>query len=291
VPEPLVSVVMSVHDGAGTVAAAIRSILWQTFPDWELILVNDASTDDTGGICRRFQDSRIQVIDETEQRGLAVRLNQGVNSARGKYIARMDADDIAYPERFARQVDYLESHPMVDLMGHGAVLFKRKGEVVGLYPKASSHEDICRRPWWGFPLAHPTWMGKRSWFMNARYDERLVKGQDQELLLRTYRKSRFAALPECLLGYRVENISVKKSARGRMVYCRRLLADVDGLSSLVHAVSGIGVHSLALARDVVLDLAGTIGERSRRSYLTADQSVRVEWDTIWNRSTSEQGYL
>ena len=68
-----------------------HAILWQTFPDWELILVNDASTDGTSGICRRFQDPRIRIIDEIEQRGLAVRLNQAVNSARGKYIARMDA--------------------------------------------------------------------------------------------------------------------------------------------------------------------------------------------------------
>ncbi|HMS83238.1 MAG TPA: glycosyltransferase family A protein [Nitrospira sp.] len=287
-PEPLVSVAMSVHDGASTVSAAIRSILWQTFPDWELILVNDASTDKTGSICRRFQDSRIRVIEETEQGGLAVRLNQAVSSARGKYIARMDADDIAYPERFTRQVDYLESHPIVDLVGHGAVLFKRKGEVVGLYPRAINHEDICRRPWWGFPLAHPTWMGKRSWFMNERYDERLTKGQDQELLLRTYRKSRFASLPECLLGYRIEHISVQKSARGRVAYCRRLLADMDDLGSLVHAVRGIGIHSIALARDFLFDLAGTVGEKSRRSYLSADQSVRVEWEAIWSRSVSEQ---
>lgn len=287
-PDPLVSVAMSVHNGAGTVAAAIRSILWQTFPDWELLLVNDASTDETGDICRRFQDSRICLIDGSEQRGLAVRLNQAVDSARGKYIARMDADDIAFPERFARQVNYLESHPLVDLVGHGAVLFKRNGEVVGLYPRAISHEDICRRPWWGFPLAHPTWMGKRSWFLNERYDERLMKGQDQELLLRTYRKSRFASLPECLLGYRIENISIQKSTRGRVAYCRRLLADIDNLSSLVDAVRGIGIHSLALARDFVFDLAGTVGEKSRRSYLPADQSVRAEWDEIWCRSVSEQ---
>jgi glycosyltransferase involved in cell wall biosynthesis len=257
---------MSVHNGAGTVASAIRSILWQTLSDWELILVNDASTDSTATICRSFQDSRIRVVDESEQKGLAARLNQSLDCARGKYVARMDADDIAYPERFARQVHYLESHPDVDLLGHGAVLFKRKGEVVGLYPRAVSHEDICRRPWWGFPLAHPTWMGKRSWFITERSDERLMKGQDQELLLRTYQKSRFAALPECLLGYRIENISVLKSTRGRLVYCRRLLADVDDLSSFADAVKGIGVHGVALARDVVLALVGTVGEGSRRSY-------------------------
>jgi hypothetical protein len=88
----------------------------------------------------------------------------------------MDADDIAYPERFERQVRYLASHPDVELLGHGAVLFKGEGEIIGLYPTAQDHEEICHRPWWGFPLAHPTWMGKRSWFLRYRYDERLRKG-------------------------------------------------------------------------------------------------------------------
>jgi glycosyltransferase involved in cell wall biosynthesis len=287
VHDPLVSVAMSVHNGAGTVASAIRSILWQTFSDWELILVNDASTDSTAAICRSFQDSRIRVVDEPEQKGLAARLNQSLDYAHGKYVARMDADDIAYPERFARQVHYLESHPDVDLLGHGAVLFKRKGEAVGLYPMAVTHEEICRRPWWGFPLAHPTWMGRRAWFLKERYDERLSKGQDQDLLLRTYRRSRFASLPECLLGYRIENISVLKSAKGRVAYCRRLLAQADDLSSCVDALRGGMVHGAALTRDLVLDVMGTVEEGSRRSYRFADQATRAEWESIWGRLCSQ----
>lgn len=289
--DPLVSVAMSVHNGAGTVSAAVRSILWQTFADWELILVDDASTDSTPAVLRQFRDSRIRLIHGSEQLGLGARLNQCVDWARGTYIARMDADDIAYPDRFQRQVAYLQSHPDVDLVGHGAVLFKGEGEVIGLYPMAERHEDICRRPWWGFPLAHPTWMGRRSWFLKDRYDERLTKGQDQELLLRTWRQSRFGSLPECLLGYRVERISMGKSTRGRLAYCRQLLAQVRDASSLACALRGIGVHSVALARDLVLDMAGVMGEGARQSYLSPDESAREQWRAVWNRLAAEQCQL
>lgn len=288
---PLVSVAMSVHNGAATIDAAVRSIFWQTFPDWELILVDDASTDSTPAALRRFNDRRIRLIHGSKQLGLGARLNQCVDVARGTYIARMDADDIAYPDRFQRQVTYLQSHPDVDLVGHGAVLFKGEGEVIGLYPMAERHEDICRRPWWGFPLAHPTWMGRRSWFLKDRYDERLTKGQDQELLLRTWRQSRFGSLPECLLGYRVERISMGKSARGRLAYCRQLLAQVGDASSLACALRGIGVHSVALARDLVLDMAGVMGEGARQSYLSPDKSAREQWRAVWNRLAAEQCQL
>jgi glycosyltransferase involved in cell wall biosynthesis len=281
--EPVVSVAMSVHNGAATVASAIRSILWQTFPRWELILFNDASLDATASIVDQFRDPRIRVIHARDRKGLPARLNECVDLACGRYIARMDADDISYPERFQRQVEYLESHQDIDLLGHGAVLFKGSGEVVGLYPISEQHEDICRQPWWGFPLAHPTWMGRRTWFLKDRYDQRLRKGQDQELLLRTWQKSRFASLPLCLLGYRLERISAVKSALGRMAYCRRLLLQVHDMSSFGWALRGISVHTAGLARDVLLDTTGRVSDGARRSFMSADEVVRKQWQTIWNQ--------
>lgn len=160
-PEPLVTVAMSVHNAASTLEAALRSILWQTFSDWELILVDDGSTDQTGRLLSQFCDARIHVVEgKGGQKGLATRLNECIDLARGKYVARMDADDIAYPERFERQVQYLETHPEVDLLGHGAVLFTGDGQALGAYPAASEHEEICRRPWWGFLLPiQPGWDG------------------------------------------------------------------------------------------------------------------------------------
>jgi len=279
---------MSVHNGEKTIRAAIRSILWQTCTDWELVLVNDASTDSTAHILRQFHDPRIRVLDEPQQKGLAVRLNHCVALARGRYVARMDADDIAYPERFERQAQYLKAHPDIDLLGHGAVLFTGGGQALGVYPSACTHEEICRRPWWGFPLAHPTWMGKQSWFAQHRYDDGLTKGQDQDLLLRSYRTSRFAALPDILLGYRMERISVVKSACGRFAYCFRLLAQVRNLPSALMAVRGVSVHGVALARDLVLDLAGTISHDSRQSFRSADEATKSQWQAVWNRLRVEQ---
>ena len=279
---------MSVHNGTAALRSAIRSLLWQTFSDWELLIVNDASTDSTGEVLRRFHDPRIRVFIENQQKGLAARLNQCVDHARGKYVARMDADDIAYPERFQRQVQYLDAHPEVDLLGHGVVLFTGEGHVLGTYPTACNHEEICRRQWGGFPLAHPTWMGKRSWFARCRYDEAMTKGQDQALLLGSYRSSRFAALPEILLGYRMEGISAMKSGLGRLNYCRQLLREVDDTSSALTALRGMFTHGLAFSRDVLLDATGTLNQRSRQSFQVANDQVRNEWREVWRRVTSEE---
>lgn len=291
-PEPLVTVAMSVHNSASTLEAAVRSILWQTFSDWELILIDDGSTDQTVQLLSQFDDARIHVVKGKDgQKGLATRLNECIDLARGKYVARMDADDVAYPERFERQVQYLEAHPDVDLLGHGAVLFKEAGQVFGVYPIVSEHEDICRRPWWGFPLAHPTWMGKYSWFVRYRYTDNLTKGQDQELLLRSYRTSRFAALSDILLGYRIEGISAGKSGRGRVNYCRQLVEQVCDVPSALTAARGVFIHSLALIRDVLLGVTGGMSQRSRQSFRAANDEVRTHWQRVWSRVTSEVTFV
>jgi glycosyltransferase involved in cell wall biosynthesis len=278
---------MSVHNGAATIEYALRSILWQTFSDWELIVVDDGSTDQTSQIIGRVTDSRIRFVRGGDsQQGLAVGLNQCIQLAKGKYIARMDADDVSYPERFDRQVRYLESHPDTDLLGNGAIVFRGTGQVLGLYPTVCEHEDICRNPWWGFALAHPTWMGKRSWFTRYRYDDCLTKGQDQELLLRSYRFSRFAALPDVLLGYRIERVVAKKSWQGRLNYCRRLWEQAVDVPSSLTAARGVLIHSLAFGRDVLLDMTGTLNGWSRHSFRVVDDHVREEWAEIWRRVTS-----
>ena len=283
---------MSVHNAASTLESALRSILWQTFSDWELIVVDDGSTDQTGRILSQFSDVRVHVVQgKGGQQGLATRLNQCIELARGKYVARMDADDVAYPERLERQVQYLEAHLDVDLLGHGAILFKEDGQALGVYPTASEHEEICRRPWWGFPLAHPTWMGKRSWFVRYRYTDDLIKGQDQDLLLRSYRTSRFAALSDILLGYRMEGISARKSGRGRMNYCRQLVEQVCDVPSALTAARGALVHSLALGRDVLLDVTGSMSQRSRQSFRAVNDDVRTHWQRVWSRVTSEDIFI
>ena len=163
------------------------------------------------------------MVADGQRRGLAARLNQAIELARGRYLARMDADDIAYPERLERQLAFLEAHPEVDLLGSGMMVFADDGHPAGLYNVRTTHAEICARPLSGFYLAHPTWMGRIDWFRKWRYDPVCRKAQDQDLLLRAWRSSRYAALPEPLVGYRQDAFSIRKSWLGRYYFSRAIL--------------------------------------------------------------------
>ena len=128
--KPEVSVLMSVYNGERYVRESVESILNQTFRDFEFIIVNDGSTDGTGAILAGFKDSRIVIVDNVENRGLARSLNTAISSVRGKYLARQDADDLSLPERLEKQVCYLDKHESVGLLGTGAVCIGANGETL-----------------------------------------------------------------------------------------------------------------------------------------------------------------
>jgi len=216
--QPLLTVALPVYNGATTLAVAIRSILMQSFTDWELIILNDASTDDSLAVMRSFDDPRIRLVEGETNIGLSARLNMAVDMAAGRYFARMDQDDISFPERFEKQMDYLQQHPDIDLLATSTILFRGDGEALGRLPVASSHEEICARPWNGFHMPHPTWMGKTNWFRCHRYVSFADGAEDQHLLLRAYRVSRFACLEEPLLAYREGERPLKKMLRARRIF-------------------------------------------------------------------------
>ena len=215
---PLVSVIMSMRNSATTVGAAVRSIQLQTLPDWELIAIDDGSSDQGAAIVAAIGDPRIRLVREPATAGLATRLNQAVALSRGDYIARMDADDICFPERLARQVARLQQDPSIDCLGCGAVVFVDSGRLVGVLPSGLTHQEIIAQPYRGFPFPHPTWCGRAQWFRNNPYDANLMKTQDQDLLLRVFAHSRFAALADALVGYRQDGLDLKKMLQGRRVF-------------------------------------------------------------------------
>lgn len=114
---PVVSVVMSVYNGGPFLTEAIGSILSQSYADFECIIIDDGSTDNSADIIASHRDRRFRVITHAENAGLAARLNEGVAAASGRYVARMDADDISLPDRFARQVEFMQAHPHVGACG------------------------------------------------------------------------------------------------------------------------------------------------------------------------------
>ena len=202
-PSPLVTVALPVFNGGRVLAFAVESILMQTFTDWELLILDDGSTD--GAIDRLWclGDARVRVIRDGQNKGLSARLNHAVQIARGRYFARMDHDDICHPDRLALQVDFLEANPTIDLLSTHCFTIDEQSRLIGRLPGAVSHEEICRRTWLSLPMPHPTWMGQIEWFRRHQYDD---PGpyccEDQALLLRASALSRYHSLPVNLLAYR-----------------------------------------------------------------------------------------
>ena len=144
--EPLVSIAMPFYNAERTIGASIRSILPQSHSNWELLLCDDGSKDASRELARAFDDPRIVVWGDHQRLQLGARLNECIDRARGEYIARMDADDIAYPRRLEKQLSFLEDHPDVDLTGGCAVVFADGGAPLGKRNYPAAHTDIARRP-------------------------------------------------------------------------------------------------------------------------------------------------
>src|SRR6185437_469038 len=219
---PVVSVIMSMRNSAATVDAAVRSVLQQSLQDWELIVIDNGSSDQSGAIVAGFDDPRIRLVREASTTFLAVRLNQAVALSRGEFIARMDADDICFPDRLSRQVARLREDSELDLVACGAIVFTSTGELVGELPVGRVHQEIVARPFSGFPFPHPTWCGRANWFRNNPYDSSLGYAEDQDLLLRSFRHTRLGAVDAVLLAYRQDQLILKKLLPGRATFMRSL---------------------------------------------------------------------
>jgi glycosyltransferase involved in cell wall biosynthesis len=262
---PEVSVLLPVRDGAPTLALAMLSVLGQSYGDFELLVLDDGSADATPDIALGFGDARVRLLRDGEKRGLAARLNQGVDAAAGRYIARMDADDVCFPDRFARQAARLDADAGLDLLGCRALIFDDSGAATGLFPCSLEHEALCARPWNGFHLAHPSWMGRADWFRRHRYRmPEAVRAEDQELLLRAYPESRYAVLDEVLLGYRMGPVALAKTLLAR----RNLLLVQMGLfarrGQWLNLMLALLATGLKLPRDLYFATAAGRRRRDRR---------------------------
>jgi glycosyltransferase involved in cell wall biosynthesis len=233
-----------------TVGAAVRSVQLQTLEDWELIVIDNGSSDRSALVVKEFDDARIRLVHETSCAVLATRLNQAVALSRGDFIARMDADDVCFPERLARQVERLQQDPQLDVVGCGAVVFTEGAELLGRLPGGLNHEEITSRPFHGFPFPHPTWCGRAAWFRNNPYDPDIVTAEDQDLLLRTFRTSKFGSLETVLFGYRQNQLHLRKLLPGRRAFVRSLWRYARQSGQFCSPVAGIVQHVFKGAMDI-----------------------------------------
>jgi hypothetical protein len=180
------------------------------------------------------------------------------------------------------QIDFLQANPEVDLVASKALVFRGTGEILGVMAPPVVHDVIVAHPYNGFVFPHPTWCGKAAWFRKYRYDETMPITQDQELLLRTARHSRFATVDRVLLGYRKDGISLSKSARGRVLFSRALWRQAAQSGGKSRAVMQIVRQIAIFAAD-----AAAIGVRADEwllkrkvvTHLTGDE--RARWHALW----------
>lgn len=213
--QPLISVIMSTYNDELYIEESLRSILNQTLADFELIIYDDCSSDHTVEKIRAFHDPRIQLICNEENCGLTKNLNKGLRIARGKYIARMDGDDISELTRFEKQVAFLEEHPSVYLISCHAQNFGESDLVNRI--RGNSEVLRCRmliRP----VFAHPGFMMRRELIEEGFfYDETFRTAQDYEFAVRAAGTHEIGMVPEILLHYRVHKKQISNTANGNQV--------------------------------------------------------------------------
>lgn len=200
---PLVSIGMPFYNPGALLEDAVRSVFAQTFHDWELILLDDGSTDASVAFARRLVEPRVRICSDGKNLGLAVRLNEVSDLARGDYVVRMDADDMMAPTRLQEQVAFLAANRECDVVGTQAFVLNGQNSVVGARRiKRENFVSAARCLRHGMVI-HPTIMARRDWFRQNRYDPDFVRAEDRELFARVLKKPAVGHLDRLLHFYRV----------------------------------------------------------------------------------------
>ncbi|EHQ07528.1 glycosyltransferase family 2 protein [Leptonema illini] len=233
---PMISVVMSVYNAEAYLKEAIDSILQQTYTDFEFIIVNDGSIDCGRDIILSYKDPRIVLVDNETNLGLTKSLNIGLRRARGKYIARMDADDISLPRRFERQIEYMEAHPDCAVCGTWGSGFTPTGEEILIQPVTDPFL-VQTEMLFANALIHGSIMMKCAADLSRPffYDESVRRAQDLHLWVSFVENGyKLANLPVVLYRYRIHDLSISATSlseqeRSAEIAIRKLHRHVFGL--------------------------------------------------------------
>jgi glycosyltransferase involved in cell wall biosynthesis len=243
---PKISAIMSVYNGEKYLREAIESILNQTFTDFEFIIVNDGSTDNTLEIIQSYDDERIKIINNEQNIGLTKSLNKALKVARGESIARQDADDISLPNRFDEQMKYLEGHPEVVLLGTNVYLIDESGKTVGkrIVLTKPSIKDLLKNN----QFNHGSVMFKKKVINQlGGYNELIRYSQDYELWLRIAKSHVVGNLTQSLYKLRSHDANIRltnweESTLYHLLALRSVRGELD--EELLKAVNDDSIKSL-----------------------------------------------
>ncbi len=201
--KPKVSVLMPVYNAESFLVDAIESILQQTYKNFELIIVDDGSTDATPKILSAFakKDSRIHVITNESNLGIVQALNNGLLICQGEYVARMDADDISAHDRLSKQIPVLEKNPEIVVLGASLGYIDAEGKGLGIVRKCSINKSLL----FANPLLHPTVVIRKKTLdkIGVYYQSKYLYAEDYFLWLRLSKEGKLDAIPDIVLNYRI----------------------------------------------------------------------------------------
>lgn len=210
--KPLVSVVIPTFNSARYLEKSLFSIVNQTYKNIEILIIDDTPNDDgTKVIIESFHDDRIKYIKPATRLGMVKSINYGVEIAKGEYIARMDADDISHKRRFEIQIEFLQRHPGIGVVGSAAYIINEQDKITGIMQFASSDEEIKKKMIFNCPFIHPVMMMRANLIKENKYDEECFCCEDYELWSRLIAKTKFYNLSQNLLKYRVYDNSTNET--------------------------------------------------------------------------------
>jgi glycosyltransferase involved in cell wall biosynthesis len=210
---PKVTVVMSVYNDESYIREAVESILNQTFKDFEFIIINDGSTDRTREILLSYKDQRMHLFDQGNM-GLTRSLNKGLFLAKGRYIARMDSDDISCPQRLEKEFNFLENNGRVALVGVFVNRIDNNGRFISSYIYPTDSNDLRQRLWMDCPFCHSSVMFRRNCIEKVgNYREKIGPAEDYDLWFRIAEQFEVVNIPEILHQVRINPSGVSLERR------------------------------------------------------------------------------
>ena len=235
--KPFVTVLMPVYNGGEYLKTSVRSVLNQTYKDFEFLIINDCSTDNSVKIIESFNDNRIVIHNNEKNLGQTKSLNIGLRLAKGKYVARMDADDMAYPMWLEKLVNYVKEHPAYAAVGTSAVVIDSKGRQKEIRRAPISSHEIIFCIFFAPPIYHVSVLLNKDMIIeNGGYDEEFKITQDYELWSSLIRNGYcLLNIPDILVAYRVHSNSIgfiESKRRGFEEKSETILRNVNALTDL-----------------------------------------------------------
>jgi glycosyltransferase involved in cell wall biosynthesis len=266
---------MPVYNCEKYISQAIESIIRQTKIDVEVIIVNDGSTDQTERICRNY--ANIKIISQNNQ-GVANAINNGIFAASGKYIARLDADDISYPNRFEKQVNYLELNPNIDLIGSGATVIDTNNRKWGLQKMPETDAEIRWIGLFKSPFIHPSVMFRRKIIENKSvlYDPSCVPSEDYDFWIRILHTHSATNLNEPTIYYRIHSKGITGTNKRAMLEKSNMISINAFKKFLPQAEQSFSSSELNRIRALIIS-----GTRDYASFGSDRTKLILDYISIW----------